>query len=723
MQPEEWREDQNDIEDDDEKLDERIKLLEGFKEFIQNVDQKKRENADPEELKKDILENISKLEEIKQNYPAEIENNADVLPTIARFEKGLTAMIAKLEEGGGLDEEEVKGQIENDENRVLAATSKFIDLMKREKQKKDESQLRNGSIGKPSQNPEKSHKVDPVNIFKSQAVYQPAKGRPIPTEPAQLQKSQWRSPENPNMHNVEPAQLQKSQWRSPENPNMHNVEPAQLQKSQWRSPENPNMHNVEPASASKSILNFKGAEVSNPRQEDNTRRPPNPRPQSKINESVLLPKKTEPEHMNKSINQVYFEPKDSTATLGTPNADIPVELIQYIRKTLWKQALGESLPQPKPAQKDPHKSLNFLENKPFDDFDSRIEFGAKTPDLLFNSEPGCETVAQHKLFGGEGAVSVIKVVDETVLAVGYCSGETVFYSMADFKVLSKSKEHTGSISAMESGKLCLPDGGGMISNYDVLMTGGNEADQTIVVWDMSNFTPMKRLRGHNHMITAIVDLGDYGTIMTGAMDAQLAFWDMRQDEPTCIQTIEDLAFPITVVKFDVDDGILTVGTLDGQVGMWQTYFEDDLYVGCSLIRIVELQGHIIEIIRSHCLPRCLIAVESDFCVRCYDLKTGKIIKMIKCDRPIIDAYIIENSGTQDVTLFVTDISNKVHRISSWNQSEESVLLKSGQETEAKVKRYIGYNPGSQIFIKGRELFLLTCDQQTRILNVNKLHLE
>ena len=97
--------------------------------------------------------------------------------------------------------------------------------------------------------------------------------------------------------------------------------------------------------------------------------------------------------------------------------------------------------------------------------------------------------------------------------------------------------------------------------------------------------------------------------------------------------------------------------------------------------------------------------------------------MIKCDRPIIDAYIIENSGTQDVTLFVTDISNKVHRISSWNQSEESVLLKSGQETEAKVKRYIGYNPGSQIFIKGRELFLLTCDQQTRILNVNKLHLE
>ena len=679
MQPEEWREDQNAIEDDDEKLDERIKLLEGFKEFIQNVDQKQRENADPEELKQDIRENIAKLEEIKQNYPAEIENNADVLPTIARFEKGLTAMIAKLEEGGGLDEEEVKGQIENDENRVLAATSKFIDLMKRAKQKKDESQLRNSSIGKPNQNPERSHKIDPVNIFKSQAVYQPAIGRPIPTEPAQLDKSQWRSPENPNMHHIEPA------------------------------------------SASKSILNFKGGEVSNPRQEDNTRRPPNPRPQSKINESVLFPKKTEPEHMNKSINQVYFEPKDSTATLGTPNADIPVELIQYIRKTLWKQALGESEPQPKPAQKDPHKSLHFLQNKPFDDFDSRIEFGAKTPDLLFNSEPGCEMVAQHKLFGGEGAVSAIKVVDETVLAVGYCSGETVFYSMADFKVLSKSKEHTGSISAMESGKLCLPDSGGRISNYDVLMTGGNEADQTIVVWDMSNFTPMKRLRGHNHMITAIVDLGDCGTIMTGAMDAQLAFWDMRQDEPTCIQTIEDLAFPITVVKFDVDDGILTVGTLDGQVGMWQTYFEDDLYVGCSLIRIVELQGHIIEIIRSHCLPRCLIAVESDFCVRCYDLKTGKIIKMIKCDRPIIDAYIIENSGTQDVTLFVTDISNKVHRISSWNQSEESVLLKSGQETEAKVKRYIGYNPGSQIFIKGRELFLLTCDQQTRILNVNKLH--
>ena len=45
-------------------------------------------------------------------------------------------------------------------------------------------------------------------------------------------------------------------------------------------------------------------------------------------------------------------------------------------------------------------------------------------------------------------------------------------------------------------------------------------------------------------------------------------------------------------------------------------------------------------------------MKSDFCVSFYDLKTGKIIKMIKCDRPIIDAYIIENSGTQDVMLFV-----------------------------------------------------------------------
>ena len=115
--------------------------------------------------------------------------------------------------------------------------------------------------------------------------------------------------------------------------------------------------------------------------------------------------------------------------------------------------------------------------------------------------------------------AAIKVVDQTVLVVGYCSGETVFYCMADFKVLSKSKEHTASISAMESGKLCLPDSGGMISNFDVLMTEGNEADQTNVIWDISNITPMKRLRGHNHMITAIVDLGDCGTIMIGAMAA------------------------------------------------------------------------------------------------------------------------------------------------------------------------------------------------------------
>ena len=351
-----------------------------------------------------------------------------------------------------------------------------------------------------------------------------------------------------------------------------------------------------------------------------------------------------------------------------------------------------------------------------------------------------------------GAITVIKTIDEKILAVGYSSGEVGFFSLDDdFKLLSKSKEHQSSISAMECAEIDLnlnyPPPQPHIAQTrlrSVLFTGGNEKDKTIVIWDLRTFQPLQRMTGHQHMITSIVDLQDRATVATGGMDSKIAFWDLRPNEPECIQVIEDLSFPIIVMEFDRDDGVLTAGTLDGQIGLYQVYLEDGLYVGCALMRILALESHVLDILRSSCLPHSILTLESDFTIREYDSMTGKLNRVVRSHDPLIDIFIVEASSGKSAMIYAIDTHSNLHRIANWAaippggtlvlpKKSDFSTLGSGRSTpknenplhaaraESGIKRFIGYNPKSQIFIKDYDLILLTADQANQSLLINKLN--
>ncbi len=261
------------------------------------------------------------------------------------------------------------------------------------------------------------------------------------------------------------------------------------------------------------------------------------------------------------------------------------------------------------------------------------------------------------------------------------------------------------------------------SNKEVLLTGGNEKDKTVVVWDVNTFQPIQKLKGHEHMVTCIVDLRDFATIVTGSMDSKLAFWDLRGQEPACIQILDDMRFPIVVMEFDADDGVLSTGTLDGQIGIWQIYLDSDVYAGCALTKMLSLECHVLDILRSSFMPKSIITLESDFSVREYDLNSGRLIRTVKADKPIVDIFIVEANGGRSIILFAIDNACNIHRIKDFTAAPAKLSLPKSPDSEVQIKRYIGYNPKSQIFINKNQLLLLTADQTNQTLAVNRLNLE
>ena len=70
----------------------------------------------------------------------------------------------------------------------------------------------------------------------------------------------------------------------------------------------------------------------------------------------------------------------------------------------------------------------------------------------------------------------------------------------------------------------------------VLITGTDAGDSSILIWNMDQKKPMKRLNGHTNRINEIVSFQDEATICTSSDDGNIAVWDLMNDF-ACIQVL------------------------------------------------------------------------------------------------------------------------------------------------------------------------------------------
>ena len=309
------------------------------------------------------------------------------------------------------------------------------------------------------------------------------------------------------------------------------------------------------------------------------------------------------------------------------------------------------------------------------------------PTIIYPGQIGFGGVSQgHKvrttldLRKGKGSITTIRVLNNMGdIAVGYSSGDVLFTNLSYHRgpgYGEVAKVHKSAVNSMEvmwvwfRNQSPVGKRGTRLSGLkQILLTGGSESECTILVWDLDSKKALKRLSGHQHLISSIVDLGDYAHVATSSFDSKVAIWDISQNF-TCKKLLEMQNSPVLCLNFDADTKMLMAGYMDGSINLWEVHFchnsssgkfssiesvnpvplnmqslrinshrsrcqEVAQYNSVNLYGKLGLNSHIISI-KSH--NSRLFVLKSDFAITVLDIN-GNTLGRLVSEFPIVDFVI------------------------------------------------------------------------------------
>lgn len=312
---------------------------------------------------------------------------------------------------------------------------------------------------------------------------------------------------------------------------------------------------------------------------------------------------------------------------------------------------------------------------------------------------------------GEGTITIVKLLEETpISAIGFTSGDLVFYNMASFEALTGFREHSSPISCIQTSKIEISTPLGAQSTL-VLLTGSSERDSSIIVWKISfkgglfSIDPIKKLSGHSHLISSILSLPETSCIVTSSFDSKIAIWDLSE-KFTCIQIMEESKSPVLCLDYSFDKDLVVSGCLDGCILIYTVKYDlshaGKNFNGCFLVNKLDSKCNILEV-GFFDSGDAVMTLESDFNVKIYDTKSGNTLKEFNLSgMPIIDFFVVEarNMRTNQLepSLYVLDNRNNVYKFTNWVNKPDQVVF-SMKQTSKKNKRvfstqFVGYSPKS-----------------------------
>lgn len=336
---------------------------------------------------------------------------------------------------------------------------------------------------------------------------------------------------------------------------------------------------------------------------------------------------------------------------------------------------------------------------------------------------GAKKVVKIDVNVGKGKISVIKLIPNSdKCAIGFESGELVFFSISEKSPIYCKRKHKGAISCIEF--LVVKDKA--TSTYKrYIVTGESGEGNSLIVWDSERMKALKKFSGHKMDITSIKHLGDNATIASSSLDGKVALWDLSS-KFGCIQLLESHTGPISSLYLDSKEALLLSGTLNGEIIVWKIFIKEGIYDAVSFQKKIQLNSHIIDIKRSVSLAGKVIILESDAKIRLYDLISGKCELVVESEDPYIDFVMIER-GKATPIMYCVKKESKFEIFENWGQplqqgQEENLI---GNEVNPKaisfIKEMFRYGQRSQVLVKDKQLFMVGFEEEKKRLVFRPIH--
>ena len=149
-----------------------------------------------------------------------------------------------------------------------------------------------------------------------------------------------------------------------------------------------------------------------------------------------------------------------------------------------------------------------------------------------------------------------------------------------------------------------------------MLSASDGPDSSVAVWDCKTYELIKKLGGHDRMVTAVRDLCDGQTVATSSLDSKIAIWKLT-GSTDCLSILENNSSGVISMDFNPEESALCSGSIDGWIHIWQIVRQDNKYLTTALRYTMNIGHAALEVSMSACIPNQVIVLCSDYVLRLY----------------------------------------------------------------------------------------------------------
>jgi len=332
----------------------------------------------------------------------------------------------------------------------------------------------------------------------------------------------------------------------------------------------------------------------------------------------------------------------------------------------------------------------------------------------------------------QGTVTVLKIIEEKTVVAGYSNGDLLFFDVStNYVPICAFNVHQGAVCTLELAYLEYSSSEeGVNKNCLMLFSASVGPDCSIAVWDAHSYELLRRLSGHDSMVTAIRDLGDGSTVVTASTDSKIAVWN-TSNSFECTKLFEENHSAVYCLDYNSEDNMLASGGQDGTILIWRIFFYNEKFGSSCLLHTMSVGGAVLELSLSSTLRKGLFVLTSDYILRVFERGDSHPKFAYKSSRPILDFFVVESqsekedmadSSEQSIpVVFGVDDKYVVHKLSEAAKTMENF------QSLANFSSYEPYPPGfgpiSQLLVSPNGLQLLAAEHGTKNLLINEICIE
>ena len=220
-------------------------------------------------------------------------------------------------------------------------------------------------------------------------------------------------------------------------------------------------------------------------------------------------------------------------------------------------------------------------------------------------------------------------------------------------------------------------------------------DQTIKRWEVDSDSSADRIEAHELAITDLQVSGDGRLLASSSLDQSVKIWDLQQRK--CLAELHGHRKTVQSVAFSHDDQFLASASWDGTVRIWDlASLAQPTPMPCTSLPSRSLPGH-----EDLALGLCfhpnteqLLSCSRDNTIRVWDVKTGKLLRVIQGHDDHVHSIAFNSGGTL--------LASSGHRsIRLWD-AETYAPLQTFDRNILREDYSLAFTPQDQLVVAGMD---------------------